>query len=87
MSTANSTRYNNYCNSNTEYLHQVYSRCSYEKQSAYERCLRIMREYDGYDLRITSFNTFVFTVAFRFTDSGIEYLCYITPSHNYIFAI
>ena len=44
-----------------------------------------MRKYDGYGFRIISYNTFMFTVGFKFLDPATEELtfAYITPTYNY----
>lgn len=72
--------------SDTELWH-VYGRCSQAKYNAMDYCKNLMYEKSGYDGRITSYNTFRFSYAFRFIENGIEHLMYITHDHNRQFAI
>ena len=67
-------------------LSDVYKSFSDAKWFAYDYCLNLMDEYDGFDLRIISANTFIFTVGFRFIDpeTGVVKFMYITPEHNTI---
>lgn len=57
-----------YNRSNARELGDVYGRYSSRKQSAYDWCLRAMREEDGEDFRIIGSNCMQFTVAWRVAD-------------------
>ena len=61
-------------------LWKVYATVSQAKRNAFEYCKRKQYEYAGIDGRIVSFNTFIFTFAFKTTIKGEKYLYYITPS-------
>lgn len=56
--------YQRWLNSTEDSLYKSYSQPSRYKLQAWERCQDIMREYNGYSLRITGYNGFVFTAAF-----------------------
>lgn len=65
-------------------LSDVYGRYSDAKGRAYNYCMYICNELDGYNFRITSYNTQMFTVAFLFDmPTGETALAVITPTHNY----
>ena len=70
-------------------LNDVYGRYSDKKARAYAYCRNLMRKYDGYDFRIISYNTFLFTCGFKFRDPATDELtfAYITPTYNYCSAI
>jgi len=75
--------YDSYLNSNNRALYQVYENYSLNKQYAYERCVSLMNDLDGYDLRIISANTMQFTVGFEFEDaSGNPMFAYITRDYD-----
>lgn len=65
-------------------LSDVYGRYSDAKQRAFDYCQRLKREHNGYDMRILSHNTFVFTAAFLFDDpeTGVISIMLITPSRD-----
>jgi len=73
----------NYMNSDKTTLKDCYARPSNAKEKAYFWCKYVMVRSNGYDIRICSYNTQIFTAAFRFMENGIEYLAYITPKHIY----
>lgn len=81
--------YRNYeraCNNNEYCLESVYSRYSVTKGIAYERCLAIEEQYNGYGGVISSYNTFTYTYTFCVeAQSGIGtfWLVHITPSRVY----
>lgn len=80
--------YERYKNSYRRNLYDCYERFSKNKIHAYENCKRYMEKYDGYDFRIISFNSHIFTVGFKFMDNkGTEFLMYITPSKEEKFII
>lgn len=65
-------------------LYHVYGTYSQAKQNAFEYCRRQCYERNGYDLRIVSSNTWMFTVGFLFedTDTGATKFMYITPNYD-----
>lgn len=75
-----------HANNNGE-LWQVYGRCSSAKYHAMDHCKNLQAELNGFDGRITSYNTFQFSYAFQFVDqdSGVIKLMYITKEHNRVF--
>lgn len=65
-------------------LSDVYGRYSDAEERAYDYCMYICNELDGYNFRITSYNTNIFTVAFLFDmPTGETAMAVITPTHNY----
>lgn len=66
-------------------LSDVYGSYSSAKARAWEHCESLCAELDGFNLCITSANTFVFTAQFEFDnpDNGRPMVCCITPSHTY----
>lgn len=78
--------YERACNNNEYCLESVYNKYSPAKGIAYECCLAIEEQYNGYDGVITSYNSFTFTYTFCVeAQSGIGtfWLVHITPSHVY----
>ena len=73
----------NYWNSYYRTLNDCYVRRSHAKENADFWCRERMVELGGYDYRICTYNSQIFTAAFRFKEKGIEYLCYMTPTYNY----
>ena len=67
-------------------LDDVYKSYSAAKQNAYDYCKRLQDKYNGYDFRIISANTFIFTAGFKFVDveTGVIKFMYITPSYDTI---
>ena len=61
-----STRYN---------LDDCYNNYSYAKQNAYNYCINKMQKMNGYDGRILTYNTFVFTYAFMTDDNKLIVIC------------
>lgn len=68
-------------------LSDCYKKASVAKQRAYAYCRDKQRQYNGYDFRIISYNTFIFTVGFKFVDveTGKVMFMHITPSKDEIF--
>lgn len=67
-------------------LEDVYKSHSVAKQNAYDYCKRLQEKYNGYDFRIISANTFIFTAGFKFVDveTGVIKFMHITPSYDTI---
>lgn len=70
------------CASRGNQLSKVYGRYSSAKAAAWEECERICAELDGFNLCVTSANTFVFTAQFEFVnpENGRPMVCHITPA-------
>ena len=78
----------NYNRASATELRQVYNSWSDKKERAFKECIEKMSAYEGYDGRICSANTWMFTYAFKYRDGyGHTCLCYITPSTDYEFII
>lgn len=77
---ANKVRYSN----STLYgLYYAYENPSVAKQNAWDYCVNLMDKYNGYGLRVVSYNTFMFTAAFLFLDeNGVVNMMYITPNYD-----
>lgn len=61
--------YQRWLNSTEDSLYKSYSQPSQYKLQAWERCIDIMREYNGSNIRITGYNGFVYTAAFVTDDT------------------
>lgn len=73
--------FNNYKNSYKRELFDCYKSYSHNKMRAYGNCINQMMKRDGYDFRIISHNSHIFTVGFKFKDeTGSEKLMYISPT-------
>ena len=59
---------NRYDNSKLYTLYHAYTRPSTAKERAWNYCIELMEKYNGYGLKVLSYNTFMFTAAFLFTD-------------------
>lgn len=67
-------------------LSEAYAKASSDKWDAFNYCKSKQRELDGFNFRITSYNTYWFTAAFQFIDkeTGVLRLYYITRDHDYV---
>lgn len=80
--------YNDYCGSSHKTLSDVYGHYSTTKDNAYDSCVDLMKKFEGNDLRIISYNTFMFSAGFTFevldseTNEVRRAFCYITPSYD-----
>lgn len=74
-------------------LYEVYENYSYKKQKALDYCKGVQAKLNGYNATIVSHNSYMFTYAFEYIDyelgslNKVRWLCYITPSNNYVFNI
>lgn len=59
----------------------AYLNPSDNKYYVYEECKYLMRMYNGFDIRIISFNSFMFTVGFFGYIKNELYFFYIKPEH------
>lgn len=66
-------------------LSEVYGRYSSAKAAAWAHCESLCRELGGYDLCVTSANTYAFTAQFEFDnpENKRPMVCHITPSRTY----
>lgn len=80
--------YQRWCDSSVYDISQAYSRPSYKKMEAWQYCKDLRDKYEGWDLRIVSYNTFVFTAGFICPGpDGERVYVHITPSHDYCMII
>lgn len=69
-------------------LYDAYKSCSYEKQRAYDYCLNLESELNGYDGSVVGASVFFFSYAFKYMDNeNREHLMYITHANDYDFVI
>lgn len=63
---------------------QAYERPSYNKEKAWHRCEEIAHSMGGYNLKVVSKNTFVFTAGFESVDpeTGVLLYTHITPCYT-----
>ena len=73
----------NYWNSYYDSLTQCYIKPSQAKLNAQHCCKLRMLKWNGYDFRICTFNSHMFTAGYRFKENGTEYLAYETPTYTY----
>ena len=75
-------KYEWYKNSTAKTLRDVYGRWSNKKQEAYEDCISFMESLNGHDLKIIGHNCDMFSVGFEYTENGLNYFVYITPTRT-----
>lgn len=87
MTKYQSMLYSNYVNSNySDSLYSAYEKPSRAKLRVLDDCRAFQYEMQGYDGKICTRNSFMFTYAFRYDDIDPEtgelhnYVAYITPS-------
>lgn len=70
--------------SNDTDLDDVYGNYSTAKYNAYEYCINLFRELNGWDFKIISHNTFSFSVGFYFISKETGAICfaYITKDYD-----
>lgn len=78
---------NNYMNSEYYSLSQKYNTCSYAKMQAEYEILQDMRKLGGYDYKIISGNSHMFSCAFTFEENGKKFLKYFTRTKTQVFEI
>lgn len=78
------SRYEDYKRSNATDLSDVYGRYSTAKARAWNYCKDLMRQHEGWGLRIITHNGFMFTAGFEFTDpeTGVLMFMYITKTYD-----
>ena len=72
----------NYYSAEFTELYQVYHHYSKAKEKAMFYCKMLCAKYNGEDMRIISWNTFMFTVGFFGTINGKKVFFYITPTKD-----
>ena len=72
--------------SNNESLYNVYKTFSNKKYLAFDNCIYDMRRKNGFNLRITSANTYSFSCGFLYYDENKRLKCrYYTSRNTYDF--
>lgn len=80
--------YWNVTHSNNETLYNVYKTFSNKKYMAFDNCIYEMRRKDGFNLRITSANTYSFSCGFLYYDENKRLNCrYYTGKSIYDFIV
>ena len=75
--------YEIYKQSEIRTLREAYGSYSKDKDNAMTDCRVLCRELGGSDLKIITYNRYVFTAGFEFTnEEGKKMFMYITPSYN-----
>ena len=81
-------QYERWCDSNYTTLREVYGRWSGEKERAYKACLEKCSDMNGWNFRIVSHNSWMFTVGWLYrNEEGKNMFWYETPSNSYTWAI
>lgn len=67
-------------------IYDCYARPSDYKVSAWRACEWKQRELKGFDMKVNSYNTFMFTASFLFSDpdTGVVKLYTITKDRDYV---
>ena len=65
-------------------LYEIYDSFSARKDDALTYCKDLKQRLNGFDACFCGHNSMIFTYAFLFIEAGILYLCYITPSYDYM---
>ena len=63
-------------------IHQAYGRPSDKKTRAWERCVDMMKSYDGHGIVILGHNCMTFSVGFIGYINGLKHFFYITRDHD-----
>ena len=63
-------------------LDEVYCNYSNAKRRAWIYCEDLMKEYEGSDMRILSYNSQAFTIGFIGYVNGLKHFFYITKDYN-----
>ena len=74
--------YDAYKRSTKYSLYDAYGRFSKEKAEAWQYCEDLMKEYDGYGLKVISHNGYQFTAGFMFEWDNVPMFMYISRSHD-----
>lgn len=74
----------NYNYSTNYSIYDAYDKPSRKKVVAWDYCKKLCEKYNGSNLKVVSFNTFIFAAGFIFTDPETkkEMYMHITPTYN-----
>lgn len=69
------------------YLTDVYDSYSVAKERAYDYCVRLCDEFDGWGFQIVGHNCMTFSVQFKFENplNGLVMLAFITRDYNHLY--
>lgn len=80
--------FKNYTRSEAYSLYGIYDKFSMAKSRAWQYCEDLCKQYNGYNLKAISGNTFTFSAGFTFkNENGQTIFCYITPSKNQFYIV
>lgn len=84
MNKKQSAIYHAYIRSDKYRLEDCYARYSTAKSHAWDYCVNLMMKFDGWGLKVVSYNGWVFTAGFEYADpeTGVISFMYITPSKD-----
>lgn len=76
-----------YEQSSNTILYDCYKTFSFEKQKAFNYCVDLCHSKNGFELRIISHNSMVFSVGFKYVDekTGVLMFAYITRDYDRYF--
>ena len=74
--------YDAYKRSTKYSLYDAYGTFSRAKAEAWEYCENLMKEYDGYGLKVISHNGYKFTAGFMFEWDNCQMFMYISRSYD-----
>lgn len=74
--------YDAYKRSTKYSLYDAYGSFSKAKAEAWQYCENLMKEYDGYGLKVISHNGYQFTAGFMFEYEGSTMFMYISRSYD-----
>lgn len=63
-------------------LWECYGRHRYEKEKAYDYCISLVNDLDGYAYGIASYSIMQFTFSFKFDMDSKTYRAWITKDYN-----
>lgn len=71
------------------YLNDIYDSYSVAKEHAYNYCLRLCKEFDGWGFRIVAHNCQNFSIQFEFENplNGCIMLAHITRYYNHLYFV
>lgn len=73
--------YERYQHSDIYSLYNAYGKPSEAKQAAWNYCINLCAKYNGFSLKVVSYNTCIFTAGFLFYQN--DKLCYMHITPNY----
>jgi hypothetical protein len=63
-------------------LYDAYGTHSLAKEEAWRYCKELMKEHNGYGLKVITANGYQFTAGFMFEEDGKEMFMYISKTHD-----